>query len=80
MIKTSIEKISEAIGYDIGASDDETQANLLNGFCKGLDNSINTDGKVDLQICYIVENLTPQSDRIIKLIASFIETKEKNRN
>jgi hypothetical protein len=40
MIKSSIEKISESIGFDIGMSDDVTQANLINGFCRALSNSI----------------------------------------
>lgn len=31
MIKTSIEKLAEEIGFDIGMSDDVSQAKLING-------------------------------------------------
>lgn len=75
MIKSSIEKLSEEIGFDIGMSDDETQAKLLNGFCRALNNSMNKQ-QLDMQICYIVDKLRPESLEIIKQINVFIENKE----
>jgi len=66
MIKTSIENLSEPIGFDIGMSDNLVQANLLNGFCNGL-SKIN-DIKLGNQLIYIVEGLNSKSlDVIIEL-------------
>jgi hypothetical protein len=76
MILSSIEKLSGSIGYDIGQSNNEVQANLLNGFCKALHNSIR-DINRDTQLCYIVDDLNNTSHEIIKAIAEFIVLKEK---
>ena len=75
MIKTSIEKISDQIGFDIGLSDNQTQAKLLNGLCKGLKSSMdhNILGK---QLCYIVDDLNNDSMIIIKEICEYIKLKE----
>ena len=76
MIKTSIEKLSREIGFDIGISDDETQANLLNGFCDALANSMQPN-KLEMQICCLVDHLTPKAHKVLKEIAEFIKLKEK---
>lgn len=75
MIKTSIEKISEDIGYDIGNSDDVVQSNLLNGFCKGLANSMR-DSQLETQLCYIADKLDDKTAKILKSLVEFIELKE----
>ena len=72
MIKSSVEKMAESIGFDIGASDDVTQGNLLNGFCRGLSNSIADYNKLELQICYIVDKLDSKSCEVIKELAESI--------
>ena len=69
MIKTSIEKISEQIGFDIGNSDDETQANLINGFSRGIKRGCGN--KIDMQICYIVDRLTPEAKEVIQLLQEY---------
>jgi hypothetical protein len=76
MIKSSIEKLSETIGFEIGTSDDVTQANLINGLCKGLANSMD-DHKLDLQLCFIADKLDSKSSRVLKSLVAFIELKEK---
>ncbi len=76
MIKTSIEKLAEEIGFDIGNSDDVTQANLLNGFCRGLRNSMNSQ-KLDMQLSYIVDKLKPEAHKVLRALIDFIELKEK---
>ena len=76
MLKTSIEQLSESIGFDIGTSDNVTQANLLNGFCKGLANSMN-DKALEMQLCYIVEKLDPKTENVLKGLVEFIELKNK---
>ena len=75
MIKSSIEKLSEDIGYDIGMSDDVTQAKLLNGFCRALHNSMNPH-QLGMQLCYITEKLSNESCTILKEFAEFIKLKE----
>ncbi len=77
MIKSSIEKLAESIGYDIGASDDVAQSELINGLCKGLENSITEKSKLDLQLCYISEKLNSKSERILKALVEFIDLKNK---
>ena len=78
MIKSSVEKLSKSIGFDIGNSDDVVQADLLNGFCEGLSNSMR-ENKLQKQICYIVEHLNNKSYKILKEIVEFIELKEKDK-
>ena len=75
MIKTSIEKLSEEIGFDIGISDDVTQANLLNGFCRGMKNSMNNQ-KLDMQLAYVVDKLKPETHKVLKALVDFIKLKE----
>ena len=68
---SSIEKIAEDIGFDIGNTDDVTQAKLLNGFCRAVHNSISSHSDLEMQLCYIVDKLTPQSFEIIKALNEF---------
>jgi hypothetical protein len=77
MIKSSIEKLSETIGFEVGMSDDVTQANLLNGFCKALANSMD-ENKRSNQLCYIADKLDSKSHKVLKELVEFIKLKEKN--
>jgi len=76
MIKSSVEKLSETIGFEIGMSDDVTQANLINGFCNGLANSMDSN-KLEMQLCYIANKLDLKSHKVLKELVAFIELKEK---
>jgi len=76
MINTSIEKMASDIGFDIGMSDDITQANLLNGFCKGI-GKIQSNRDREMQICYIEERLTNESRNIITEIYKFVELRKE---
>ena len=76
MIKNSIEQFSEAIGFDIGTSDNITQANLINGLCRGMANSMD-ESNLGTQLCHIVDKLDPKSHKVLKELAAFIELKEK---
>jgi len=76
MIKSSVEKLSQTIGFEIGTSDDITQANLINGLCKGLANSMN-DHALDMQLCHIVDKLDSKSHKVLKGLVEFIQLKEK---
>lgn len=75
MIKTSIEQLAGPIGYDIGHSDDVTQAELLNNFFKAL-STINCRHDLDVQVCYIVDKLNPTSREMIKLFYSYVNIEE----
>ena len=76
MIKSSVEKMAGDIGYDIGHSDDQVQADLLNGFCRALKNGMPDNHDIEMQICYIVDKLSPDSFKILELFADFIKAKK----
>lgn len=78
MIKSSIEKLSETIGFEIGTSDDETQTKLLNGFCKGLRNSIKEKSSFETQLCYIADKLDKTSEKVLLELVEFIKLKNEN--
>ena len=78
MIKTSIEKLAEEIGFDIGCSDDVTQAKLLNGFCKGIYNSM-IESNRETQLCYIADKLDKKTTEVLKHLVEFIEINETNK-
>lgn len=71
MIKSSIETLSEPIGFDIANSDDVTQSNLLNGMGRAF-NTYPKDN-LDMQMCYVSQKLTPQAEEWIVKLAGFIE-------
>lgn len=77
MIKSTIEKMANPIGFEIGCSDDIIQSDLLNGFCRGLNNSILDKHKLEMQICFIVDKLDNKSCDTILLLSEFIKTKTK---
>lgn len=76
MFKTSIEKLAESIGFNIGNSDDCVQSDLINGFSKGLCNSMDKH-QLEKQICYIVDKLDHNNVKVIKEMYEFIELKEE---
>jgi hypothetical protein len=78
MIKSSIEKLSDSIGFEIGTSDDITQANLLNGFCKGLSNSILQKSDMEMQMCYIADKLNDTTENVLIGLVEFIKLKNEN--
>ncbi len=75
MLKSSIEKMANAIGFDIGISNDETQSELLNGFFRGLKNSMG-DHDLNTQLCCIVDKLDHKSCEVIKALNEFVKLKE----
>ena len=65
MIKSSIEKLADTIGFEIGTSDDVTQAKLINGFCRGLNDSIMQKRNLDMQLCYVADKLDNKTANIM---------------
>lgn len=78
MIRTSIEKMADPIGFDIGMSDNITQAALLNGFCRGLGASCSGLGALDTQACYIVDSLDDYTVTVLKRIIEFAKPKSES--
>lgn len=72
MIKTSIELISETIGFDIAHSDDHVQANLLNGLGKGFKTYSHSLGT---QMVYISDKLNKDAEKFILELAEYIKLK-----
>lgn len=77
MIKSTVEKMAEPIGFEIGASDNVIQSSLLNGFCRGLSNSIVQPKDLDLQICHIVEKLDDKAMDVILRLGDFVKLKQQ---
>lgn len=73
MIKTSIEKISRDIGFDIGNSDDQVQANLLNGLGDAFGNYSHQNAHT--QICYVSDKLNQNAINLIKLLHEYVKDK-----
>ncbi len=76
MIKTSIENLAEPIGFDIANSDDNVQGNLLNGLGRGFKTYREQD--YNMQLCYLVEKLTPESMKFISDLSEYIKLKKAN--
>tara|TARA_R110001606_G_scaffold271383_1_gene419996 strand:+ start:8414 stop:8638 length:225 start_codon:yes stop_codon:yes gene_type:complete len=74
MIKTSIEKLAKEIGFDIGCSDDIVQSDLLNGFCKGIANSMQEANR-ETQLCYIADKLDKKSEEVLTALVEYIKLK-----
>jgi hypothetical protein len=70
MIKSSIEKLAESIGFDYAFSDNCVQADLINGLCRGL-SGFDRD-KMETQLYYIVRELDDPSKDILLQVADFI--------
>lgn len=77
MIESSIKKIADTIGFEIGTSDDVTQAKLINGLCKGLNNSIMQKSDLDMQLCYIADKLDKETEKVLLGLVEFIKLKNE---
>ena len=73
MIKSSIELIAENIGFDISNSDDQTQANLLNGFGRGF--KLYQPNDFQIQLSYLTSKLNTDAEKVILEMAEFIKLK-----
>lgn len=78
MVKSSIHKFANDIGFDIANSDDDTQALLINGFCRGLRSSMR-DRDLEMQLCYICQHLDNNSYEILKALVEFCELKNNSK-
>ncbi len=75
MIKTSIEKLAKEMGLDIGCPEDVVQSDLLNGFCKGIANSMQESNR-ETQLCYIADKLDKKSEKVLTALVEYIKLKQ----
>ena len=75
MIKTSIEQLAKPIGFDIAHSDDQVQANLLNGLGKGF--KTYNSNELGTQLAYISNKLTKDAENFILELAEMIKCKNQ---
>lgn len=73
---TSIERLANAIGQDIGASNSKTQADLFNGFANMYENSMHSKTDRELQAAYIAADLTPAAKRVLLVLSDMANYKE----
>lgn len=71
---TAVQRMADAIGFDIGAANSKVQADLLNGLARALYRG-QQDIDVERQNCYIVDDMTPQARKYITELAGMIEAK-----
>lgn len=79
MIKTSIEKLANDIGFDIGNSDDIVQADLLNGFGRAF-KYYKDKASFERQLLAIADKLDRDSDHLITELAAFIKLKNEEKD
>ena len=72
-IKTSIEQMAEAIGFDIANSSDETQANLINGLGRGF--KLFSHENFHMQLSYASNRLNKEGEKLILELAEYIKLK-----
>ena len=75
MISSAIQTVAEPIGFDIGNSDNVIQANLLNGFCRGLNSSMPNKNNLETQLCYISDKLDRNAEKVLLGLVEFIKNK-----
>lgn len=73
MINTAIMAMAGPIGKDIAASDSKTQAALFNGFAEMFHTTMPRDLDREMQMAYIVTELTPAAGALIKHLASMVD-------
>jgi hypothetical protein len=73
MIKSSIEQLAEPIGFDIANSDDNVQANLINGLGRGF--KLYNDQNFNMQLCYLSNKLNKDAEKFILELAEYIKSK-----
>ena len=72
---TSIERMADPIGFDIGNSNSKVQADLFNGLARGVCGGLQRR-EVEMQNAYITDDLTAQAKQWITNLAAMIGTPE----
>jgi hypothetical protein len=75
MIKTSIEQLAEPIGFDIANSDDQIQANLINGLGRGF--KLYNEQNFNTQLCYISGKINKDGEKFILELAEYLKLKNQ---
>jgi len=75
MIKTSIEQLAEPIGFDIANSDDNVQADLINGLGRGF--NLYSDQNFHTQLSYVVCKINKDGEKFILELAEYLKAKNQ---
>jgi hypothetical protein len=78
MIRNIAERMAKEIGFDLGCSDDKTQAELFNAFANGLNTSCK--GNASMQLYYMSKGLTIEAIEMLRELCEYRalqEAKEK---
>lgn len=76
MIINSVQKLAKEIGKDIGRSDNQVQADLLNGFAYGFKNNGMQKCQEELQLSYVVDHLSHEAKELIKQLYNLVSVEE----
>ena len=71
---TAVQRMADAIGFDIAQANSKVQADLFNGLARGL-SRIAQPQMVETQNAYIVDDLTAEARTYIVSLAGMCETK-----
>lgn len=69
----SNQKYARDIGFDYGHSDNNVQAELLNGFAKGVRTACIRDSTIETQFAYVVQGLDVDARKVLMSLAGMIE-------
>jgi hypothetical protein len=72
-------QLAGPIGRDIAASDSKTQAALFNGFAEMFHTTMARDLDREMQMAYIVVELTPAAGALIKHLASMVDANAEGK-
>jgi len=67
---TALSRFADALGFDMGNTNSKSQAELFNGFARGITRGCK--GQPEMQNCYIVEDLTTEAKDWLKNLAGFL--------
>ena len=75
MIKTSIEKLANEIGFDIANSDDQVQADLINGLGRGF--KLYSEQNFHMQLSYMSQKINKDGEKFILELAEYLKLRSK---
>jgi hypothetical protein len=52
---------------------------LLNGFCKGLKNSMPDKSNLNMQLCYIADKLDSNTENLLLEIVEYVKVKQAEK-
>lgn len=72
-VTTSIERLANDIGFDIGLASDTSQADLINGMARGFKTFRGSQSS--MQMAYMVDKLDKDAEEFVRALAGAVEAK-----